>query len=72
VQNISLGGINLILDRIVPSGKVVPVELHHRGRGFSCQRQMRVIYNIQDPRLGLVAGGAFSQELTDQEIRGLL
>src|SRR6516225_2952859 len=62
VQNLSLGGINLVLDRLLPTGKVVIVELQNRTRQVSSQRQVRIIYSLKDPKGDLVVGGAFSQD----------
>jgi hypothetical protein len=71
VQNLSAGGISLLLDRVVPTGKVVTVEIHNLARSFSCQRQIRVIYTLQIPGGGLMMGGAFCPALTNHEFADL-
>ncbi len=68
VQNLSVGGVSVLLDRVVPAGKMITAELHHRGRQFTCQRPVRVIYAVQIPGGGLMMGGAFCPPLTPQEI----
>src|SRR5262245_688552 len=72
VQNLSAGGISLFLDRVIPAGKVLTVEVHNQTRNFSCQRQIRVIYTLQNPSGGLMMGGAFCPNLTEQELEGLV
>ena len=72
VQNISTGGLALVLDRMIPTGKVLTAELHHRGRGFSCRRQIRVIYTLQETTGELLAGAAFHPELTGQDLQQLV
>jgi hypothetical protein len=72
VLNLSAGGISLVLDRLVPTGKVLTVELHHAGRGFSCQRPIRIIYTFKDSSGAFTVGGAFSPDLSEQDIQGLV
>ena len=72
VLNLSAGGVSLVLDRMVPTGKVLTVELHHAARQFSCQRQIRIIYTFQDSTGTFTVGGAFHPDLTDQDIQGLV
>jgi hypothetical protein len=72
VGNLSAAGVNLILDRVVPAGKVLTVELHHTGRQLSCRRRLRVVYSLQEPSGRYSVGGTFFQHLTDQEMQGLL
>jgi hypothetical protein len=71
VQNVSTGGISLLLDRIVPAGKLVTVEIHNDNRKSSCRRQVRVIYALQVPGSGMMMGGAFCPELTDNDLANL-
>ena len=72
VRNLSAAGVNFTLDRVIPTGKVLTVELHHRGRQLSCRCQVRVVYSLQEPTGQYSVGGTFLQQLTDQEIQGLL
>src|SRR5262245_17362090 len=72
VHNLSLGGISLVLNRLITTGRILTAELHNQTRQFSCQRQIRVIYTLQDANGEVTAGGAFSPYLTQQELEGLV
>jgi hypothetical protein len=72
ILNMSAGGISLVLDRLIPTGKVLKLELHHAARQFSCERQIRIIYTFKAPTGEITVGGAFSSELTDQDLQSLL
>jgi CheY-like chemotaxis protein len=71
IQELSQAGIRLTLDRVVPSGTTVGVELRNPTRGSSCRRELRVVYVINDPGGTVTMGGVFVQELSDEEIQGL-
>jgi hypothetical protein len=72
VLNLSEGGVRLALDRVVPSGKLLTVELHDTSRRTIFERQARVIYTLQDPAGGLVMGGAFSPPLSEKDLARFL
>lgn len=72
VHNLSEGGANLVLDRMVPTEKLIAVEFQNPEKGFSCERQLRVIYGFKDPNGDFYLGGAFSQKLTREEMKGLI
>ena len=72
IQNISAGGINLVLERMVPTGKVLTVELHHPQRAFTLKRQARVTYLFRNPEGNFVMGGAFAWELGIEDLENLL
>jgi len=71
IQELSPAGVRLVLDRVIPSGKLCPVELHHPARGFCCRRYLRVVYLIQDPDGTVTVGGVLTQELSDGELQRL-
>src|SRR6266849_4621747 len=68
VQNISPGGINLVLDRIIPAGKLLTLELHRKDGDQSFQRQARVTYLFRNSEGRYVMGAAFSWELSLEEL----
>jgi hypothetical protein len=72
VQNLSTGGISILLDRVVPSGKLVTVEVQNTLRRSSFQWQMRVIYTMQLPGGGLMMGGAFCPTLDEHLLANVL
>jgi|SRR6516162_5878300 hypothetical protein len=72
VQNISPGGINVVLDRIVPTGKLLMIELHRQDRELQFRRPARVTYLFRDPEGRYVMGAAFAWELTYQDLETFL
>jgi len=71
VENLSAGGISLLLDRVVPTGKRLTVEIHHPASRLLCRRQICVIYALQHHMGGLLMGGQFAQPLTSRELETL-
>jgi hypothetical protein len=71
VRNLSAGGINLVFDRVVPTGKVLTLELHHSAHQLTYRRQIRVIYSLKEPGGAYSVGATFLQQLTGSEIQGL-
>jgi CheY-like chemotaxis protein len=71
IQELSPAGIRVTLDRAIPGGKVLTVELQNPAHRRSCRRQLRVVYRIKDPDGTVTLGGVFTQELSDGEMQGL-
>jgi CheY-like chemotaxis protein len=72
VQKVSARSLTVVLDRMVPSGKVLTVELHNQARHFSCRRQLQVLYVFRDSNGVFSLGGIFDGELSRDEFQGLL
>jgi hypothetical protein len=72
VRDISRGGIGLILARRIQPGKVVTLNLFNVTRNFACQVVMRVIYTNKQADGSYFVGGAFGEELIDEEVQWLV
>ncbi len=72
IQNLSAGGVNLVLRDLVPTGKVVTVELCHAQRRVAIRREARVTYVFRAPDGRFTLGGAFAWELGLRELEQLL
>ena len=71
VLDLSKGGLSLLFDRRVKPGEVVALSLHHIPRRFVCELLVRVVFAAES--LGaFLLGAAFTRELTDAEMAGLL
>jgi hypothetical protein len=71
VLDLSKGGISLLGDRRLEPGAVASLSLHHIPRQFACQLQVRVVFAANYEGSCLL-GAAFTRELTDEEMAGLL
>jgi CheY-like chemotaxis protein len=71
IQDLSPAGIRVTLDRLLPTGKIVDVQLQNLASPSCCCRQLRVVYLVKDPGVTFTVGGVFTKELTDAEIREL-
>jgi hypothetical protein len=72
VQNLSAGGVNLVVNDLVPTGKILIVELCHVQRHVVIQREARVTYVFRTPDGRFALGGAFAWELGVRELEQLL
>lgn len=72
IQNLSAGGVNLVLNALVPTGKVLTVELRHETRQIVIRRDARVTYLFRTPDGHFNLGGAFAWELSMRELEQLL
>jgi hypothetical protein len=71
ILDLSEVGVTLLLGRHLNPGKVVTVGLHHIPRGFGCELPARVVF-AAECRGAFLLGAAFTRELTDEEMAGLL
>jgi hypothetical protein len=71
VDNISVGGLRLVVNRRVLPGKILSLRLFNTDRRFQCQVPFRVIHVLETSESEFAIGGAFTRELTDREIQGL-
>ena len=72
VRNISGGGVSLVLSHPVDAGTLLAVELRSMTRNFSRAVQVRVVYCIEHPSGDYILGGAFTQPLSDDELKAFL
>jgi hypothetical protein len=71
VLDLSKGGISLYCDSRPNPGEVVTLSLHHIPHQFICELQVQVV--LAEECLGAyLLGAAFTRELTDEEMAGLL
>jgi hypothetical protein len=72
VENISTGGISLVLSRRAAEGQALTLRLYSPACGRWSEHAMTVTYCFEHPDGYHVAGAAFNRELTDDELRALL
>jgi hypothetical protein len=72
IESISVAGISLSTDGLIPLGKEVALELINRANQTCCMRQMRVLYVLRKDDGAFTVGGNFSSDLSEVELRGLL
>jgi hypothetical protein len=72
VRNISVGGVSLVISRPVEPGTLLSVELRSTTRNFIRSVHVRVIYCIEHPSDDYILGGAFTQPLSDDELKAFL
>src|SRR6516165_4680300 len=72
LQNISEGGIKLILDRFIGSGELAMVEIYNASRKIALQRHVQVLFTFEDLHGNVVLGGSFMPELNGTELENLL
>jgi len=71
VLDLSKGGVSLFRDHHLNPGEVVTLSLHHIPREFVCELPVRLV--LAEECLGAyLLGAAFTRELTDEEMAGLL
>jgi hypothetical protein len=71
VRNISQSGAGLLFHRRLEAGRVVLLNLFNARRNFATRMTFRVIY-CEEHKDGLfLLGGAFSQELSPEEVNWL-
>jgi hypothetical protein len=71
VLDLSKGGVGLFCDHHLNPGEVVSLSLHHIPHGFVCELPVRLVLAAEC--LGeYLLGAAFTRELTDEEMAGLL
>jgi hypothetical protein len=71
VLDLSKGGVSLFCDHGLNSGEVVTLSLHHIPRGFVCELPVRLLLAAECLGAYLL-GAAFTRQLTDEEMAGLL
>ncbi|HEV3204650.1 MAG TPA: PilZ domain-containing protein [Gemmataceae bacterium] len=71
-QNISEGGIKLILDRFIGIGEMAAVEVFNNLRGFSFQGHIQVLFTFEDLHGYVVLGGSFIPEISAKDLEELL
>jgi hypothetical protein len=72
VPNVSVGGVQFLLDIPIPRGELLTVEFHRRSCKPTRARQVRVAYTREAPEGGFLVGATFSPELTYDEVDELL
>jgi PilZ domain len=72
VRNLSGIGISLVLSRPIPPGTVVTVDLWNPSRHVDCQVPARVVSLEPDSAGHFIMEGAFSRELSNEALKGLL
>jgi hypothetical protein len=71
VLDLSKVGIGLLFDRRLNPDQVVTLSLQHIPRRFACALPVRVVFVAQYEGVFLL-GAAFTRQLTDEEMAGLL
>src|SRR5262249_2906991 len=72
IQNISAGGVRLVLDRKLDPGTIATLDLYNLTRDFPCRVSLRVAYTLEQPGGKFMLGCAFHGELDNGEVWGLL
>jgi hypothetical protein len=71
VLDLSKVGIGMLFERRLNPDQVVTLNLHHISRRFACQLPVRVVFAADFEGVFLL-GAAFTRQLTDEEMAGLL
>jgi hypothetical protein len=71
VLDLSKVGIGLLCDRRPKPGDVVALSLHHIPRQFACEVPVRVVF-VAERQGAFLLRAAFTRQLTDEEMAGLL
>lgn len=69
VRNISSTGISLVISQPVDSGSLLTIELRSAIRNFARTVELKVVYCIDHPNGDSILGGAFTQDLAEDELR---
>jgi hypothetical protein len=72
VRNISIGGLSLVLTHPSDPGTLMAIDLRSMTRNITHSVQIRIIYTIEHPSGDWIAGAAFVQPLTDEEVKAFL
>jgi hypothetical protein len=72
VRDLSTSGVCLVLRRRLWPGAVVPLDLFHALRFTACHATLRVVDVAEYPDGNFLVRGAFTRDLTPQEVRELL
>ncbi|HEV3204649.1 MAG TPA: PilZ domain-containing protein [Gemmataceae bacterium] len=72
VRNISVTGISLIVGHRLDLETLVNVELYNKSRKFLCQVPLRILYVLEKQDGNFIIGAAFTRELSQEELQGLL
>jgi hypothetical protein len=72
VRNLSAGGISLIVDREFEPQTILSLRLFNTTRCYACSLRIRVVYSVPHPSGEWILGGAFTRNLTDQELEAFL
>jgi hypothetical protein len=72
VRNISVSGISLIVGHRLDLETLVNVELYNKSRKFLCQVPLRILYVLEKRDGSFIIGAAFTRELSQEELQGLL
>lgn len=70
-QNLSRNGIKLLLDQRIETGTKTSVIVYRDNQRILFQVPMQVVYVVAQPGNRWVVGGAFTRELSEQEVQGL-
>jgi hypothetical protein len=71
VLDLSVSGLQLLVDMPVPAGTVLRVQLHNPARQLTCTRAIRVAYTRPAPGADYLLGAFFGQGLSVAELEGL-
>ena len=72
VRNISRGGVGVVFARRMEPGEVVTVNLFNWKRNFACRVVMRVVYANAQADGTFFLGGAFTEEMAEEEVQWLV
>jgi hypothetical protein len=72
INNISAGGISLVLDREIKPGTIATIDLFNITREFPCQLELCVTYALGQEDGSVVHGCSFKRALDNVEVWGLL
>jgi hypothetical protein len=72
LQDISVGGIAVLVDAILAPGDRLNVEVHNAAKGICRCKVLHVVHAAPSQSGRWLIGGAFSQSLSAEELRSLL
>ena len=72
IRNLSGIGISLILSRPIARGTQLTVDLRNPSRRVDCRVPARVVSLDQDPEGHFILEAAFTRELSNEALKGLL
>jgi len=72
INNLSAGGISLVLDRKLEPSTIATVDFFNIARAFPLQLQLTVVYAIEQADGSVVHGCSFCRPLHSVEVWGLL
>ncbi len=71
VRNISQSGAGLVLNRFIEPGSVVVLNLFNWRRNIATRALLRVVHTSPHPDGTYLLGGAFTEELSAEEVQWL-